>query len=185
MKLLFVAIFFFFVSTTLVESFLISALIGFKIGYLVANANRGRGRSYGRSYGHRRWGRSIEASDESSIQLEQIMLQASLEDNDDCAKAFVCHVSANPALVSPVEQFVSEYFGTSSKDQAMFKSLMPKEASQGLTIVDALSPTVQFDLAAQIGKIGGPQQCKKIYAQCPLPYHELLSVIEGKSTTTN
>ena len=180
MKLLFVAIFFFFVSTTLVESFLISALIGFKIGYLVANANRGRGRSYGRSYGHRRWGRSIEASDESSIQLEQIMLQASLEDNDDCAKAFVCYVNAKPTRVTPVEEFVFEYFGAATKEQAMLKALMPKESAQGLTVVDALSPTVQFDLASQIGKMGGSQQCQKIYAQCPLPYSELLSVIEGK-----
>ena len=180
MKLMLLAIFFYFVSTTVVDSFLISALIGFKIGYLLANAQH-----RDRHWGDRRYGRSVEGSNDNSIQIEQVMLQASLEDNDDCAKAFVCHVSANPALVSPVEQFVSEYFGTSSKDQAMFKSLMPKEASQGLTIVDALSPTVQFDLAAQIGKIGGPQQCKKIYAQCPLPYHELLSVIEGKSTTTN
>jgi len=178
MKLLFVAIFFFFVSTSLVESFLISALIGFKIGYLVANANRGR--SHGRSYGHRRYGRSIDGSDESSIQLEQIMLQASLEDNDDCAKAFVCYVNAKPTRTTPVEEFVFDYFGTATKEQAMLKALMPKEAAQGLTVVDALSPTVQFDLAAQIGKMGGSQQCKLIYAQCPLPYSELISVIEGK-----
>jgi hypothetical protein len=172
MKLMLLAIFFYFVSTSVVESFLISALIGFKIGYLLANRDR--------HYGYRRFGRSVEGSNDNSIQIEQVMLQASLEDNDDCAKAFVCHVNANPALVTPVEQFVSQYFGTTSKDQAMFKALMPQEAAQALTVVDALSPTVQFDLAAQIGKIGGSQQCKKIYAQCPLPYHELLSVIEGK-----
>ena len=62
----------------------------------------------------------------------------------------------------------------------MLRALMPKETALGLTVVDALSPTVQFNLAAHIGKIGGPQQCQRIYAQCPLPYSELQSVIEGK-----
>jgi hypothetical protein len=176
MKLMLLAIFFYFVSTTVVESFLISALIGFKIGYLLANSHRGR--SHG--HGHHRYGRSVAGSDDNSMQIEQIMLQASLEDNDDCAKSFVCYVNTKPILSTPVEEFVFEYFGAAAKEQAMLKALMPKEAAQGLTIVDALSPTVQFVLAARIGKIGGPQQCQRIYAQCPLPYSELQSVIEGK-----
>jgi hypothetical protein len=37
MRLLILAIFFYFVSTSLVESFIISALIGFKIGYALAS----------------------------------------------------------------------------------------------------------------------------------------------------
>ena len=121
MKLMLLAIFFYFVSTTVVESFLISALIGFKIGYLLANSNRGRSRGHG--HGHNRYGRSIAGSDDSSMQIEQIMLQASLEDNDDCAKAFVCYVNAKPTRVTPVEEFVFEYFGAASKEQAMLKAL--------------------------------------------------------------
>ena len=37
MRLVALAIFFYFISTTVVESFLISALIGFKIGYALAS----------------------------------------------------------------------------------------------------------------------------------------------------
>jgi hypothetical protein len=180
MKLLIFAIFFFFISTSLVESFLISALIGFKVGYALASRNRGR--SHGRSYGRSRWGRSIvEGSEDNSVQIEQVMLQASLNDNDDCAKAFVCHVHAKPARTTAMEEFVFEYFGGNSKDTAMLKALVP-QTSEGMTVMDVLSPTVQFDLAAQVGKAGGAQQCQRIYAQCPLPYSELIGVLEGKVT---
>ena len=177
MKLMLLAIFFYFVSTTLVESFLISALIGFKIGYLLANSQRSRSHGH---HGYNRYGRSIAGSDDSLMQIEQIMLQASLEDNDDCAKAFVCYVNAKATRVTPVEKFVYEYFVAATKEQAMLKALMPKETALGLTVVDVLSPIVQFNLAAQIGTIGGTQQCQRIYAQCPLPYSELQSVVEGK-----
>lgn len=180
MKLLLIAIFLLIATTTMVESFLISALIGFKIGYALASRNRGGG--WGRrSYGRSRWGRSIEGSDDdNSVQIEQVMLQASLEDNDDCAKAYVCYVHAKPARASAMEEFVYEYFGGSSKETAMLKAFLPQGSSAGLSVIDVTTPTVQFDLAAQIGKVGGAQQCQKIYAQCPLPYNELVNVLEGK-----
>jgi hypothetical protein len=178
MRLLILAIFFYFVSTSLVESFIISALIGFKIGYALASRNRGGGH---RSFGRRRWGRSIEGTEDNSIQIEQIMLQASVEDNDDCAKAFVCHVHAKPARTTAMEEFVYDYFGGNEKDTAMLKALVP-QTSAGSTVVDAFSPTIQFDIAAEIGKIAGSAQCSKIYAQCPLPYSELLNILENKIT---
>ena len=39
-----------------------------------------------------------------------------------------------------------------------------------------------IDLAAEIGKLAGPEQCANIYAQCPLPYNELLNILENKIT---
>jgi hypothetical protein len=182
MRLMLIAIFLFFASTTMVESFLISALIGFKIGYALASRNRG---GWGhRSHG-RRWGRSVvEGAEDNTLQIEQVMLQASLQDNDDCAKAFVCHVNAKPTRNTPMEEFVYEYFGGQTQETAMLKAILP-QGSSGLSVVDTLSPTVQFDLAAQVGKLGGAEQCTKIYAQCPLPYSELLSALEGKVSPIN
>jgi hypothetical protein len=179
MKLAILAIFFYFISTSIVESFIISALIGFKIGYALASRNRGResGGWGRRSYGRSRWGRSIE--DDNSLQIEQVMLQASIQDNDDCAKAFVCQVNAKPIRSTAMEQFVFDYFGGNAKDTAMLRALMPGSA-QGMTVIDALSPTVQFELAAQVGRLGGVEQCQKIYAQCTMQYTELLGALEGQ-----
>jgi hypothetical protein len=179
MKLMILAIFFYFISTTLVESVIISALIGFKIGYALASRNRGHGHGR-RSHGRSRWGRSIEdTADDNAI--EQVMLQASVQDNDDCAKAFVCYVHAKPTRTTAMEEFVFDYFGGNSKDTAMLKALVP-QTSEGSTVLDVLSPTVQFDLAAEIGTVGGAETCQKIYAQCPMPYSELSKILEGKLT---
>ena len=109
------------------------------------------------------------------------MLQASVQDNDDCAKAFVCHVHAKATRTTAMEEFVFDYFGGNSKDTAMLKALVP-QTSPSSTVVDVLSPTIQFDLAAEIGKLAGPEQCANIYAQCPLPYNELLNILENKIT---
>jgi len=101
------------------------------------------------------------------------MLKASIEDNDDCAKSFVCHANAKPARVSVMESFVYEYFGGNVKPQTY-------GTPQNFVTVDALSPSVQFDLAAQVGRVGGAKQCQEIYARCKVPYNELLAVLEGK-----
>ena len=150
--------------------------------FLTYNRNRG-GARWGRRYsGHgSRWGRSVEGTEDNSIQIEQIMLQASVQDNDDCAKAFVCHVHAKATRTTAMEEFVFDYFGGNSKDTAMLKALVP-QTSPSSTVVDVLSPTIQFDLAAEIGKLAGPEQCANIYAQCPLPYNELLNILENKIT---
>jgi hypothetical protein len=182
MKLAVLAIFFYFVSTTMVESlFILGALVGFRIGYDLAKREDRRG--YGRAYYGRggRWGRSIEGSEDNSLQIQQVMLQASIQDNDDCAKAFVCQVNAKPIRTTPMEEFVYDYFGGNTRDTAMLRALMPGSAP-GMTVVDVLSPSVQFELAAQVGRIGGVQTCQQIYAQCTLPYSELIAAIEGKVT---
>lgn len=165
MKLLLIAIFLLFATTTVVESFIISALIGFKIGYALASRNRGG--HGGRSYGGRRnrWGRSIE----DDIQIEQVMIKASLDDSDDCAKAFVCQLNAQPARTTPMELFVYEYFGSNVKSTI-----------DGQALINVLNPTVQFDLAAHVGRLGGAQQCQQVYARCPMPYKDLLSVLESQ-----
>lgn len=184
MRLIFFLATFYFISTALVEGLIISFLIGAKVGYLIAR-NQGRGHvSRGRSYGGRgRWGRSIaESEDQSLFQLEQMMIKAATEDNDDCAKSIVCQVNAKPILNNGMEAFIYDYFGGNSKDTAMLKALMPN-ASQGLAVVDTLSPTVQFELAAQVGRVGGLQQCQKVYAQCPLTYNEILPILEGQLAT--
>merc|ERR1711881_806144 len=62
---------------------------GFAAGAVIGAASRRRSygrRSYGRS--HRRWGRSVE--DESS----NAILDASLNDAEDCAKKLICSLNA-------------------------------------------------------------------------------------------
>ena len=47
--------------------------------------------------------------------------------------------------------------------------------------INLSSGTVEFDLAALIGRKAGTQQCQKIYARCNKEYDELLKVLEATS----
>jgi len=93
-------------------------------------------------------------------------------------KAFVCQVNTKPNLSIPLETFAYEYFGNGLKQTSGTLSGAP----EGVALIDVLSPTVEFDLAAQIGRVGGEAQCKTIYKRCPLPYNELISLLEGRIT---
>jgi len=126
---------------------------GFAAGAVIGAASRRR--SYGRSYGrsHRRWGRSVE--DESS----NAILDASLNDAEDCAKKLICSLNAQDVK-------------TLQADEAAIASLFGKTAG-----IDLSSTTVEFDLAALMGRQAGKHQCDTIYARCPYQSKDLMEVM--------
>jgi len=143
----------------------LAGLLGLKallVGGVVAGAaigaasrRRSRYRSYGRS--HRRWGRSVE--DESFDEMSNAILDASLNDAEDCAKKLVCSLNAQDVK-------------TLQADEAAIASLFGKTAG-----IDLTSTTVEFDLAALMGRQAGKNQCDTIYARCPYQSKDLMEVM--------
>jgi len=124
-----------------------------------ASRRRSRTRSYGRSYrkSYRRHGRSVE--DETFDEMSNTILDASLNDADDCAKKLVCSLNAQDVK-------------TLQADEAAIASLFGKTAG-----IDLTSTTVEFDLAAFMGRQAGKNQCDTIYARCPYQSKDLMEVM--------
>jgi len=136
------------------------AVGGFAAGALIGAASRRRSsyrRSHGRSYVKRRWGRSVE--DETFDEMSNTILDASLNDADDCAKKLVCSLNAQDVK-------------TLQADEAAIASLFGKTAG-----IDLTSTTVEFDLAALMGRQAGKNQCDTIYARCPYQSKDLMEVM--------
>lgn len=125
-----------------------AALGGFALG---AALNRGSRRRY--TY-RRRWGRSVE--DESEM-IAEVLLEASRNDADDCAKKLVCVLNAQENL---------------AEDEAKIAQLFGKNDS-----IDVTSAAVEFDLAALMGKKAGEKQCHTIYSRCQYQVRDLMDVI--------
>lgn len=148
----------------------LAALLGLKAAALggvalgVA-ASRRRGSSRGgrryytrRSYGHRRWGRSIEdETDDETDMTAEILLQASRNDEQDCAKKLVCVLNAQKDL---------------AEDEAKIAQLFGKSGN-----IDLSAVTVEFDLAALMGQQVGEEQCNTIYSRCPYQVKDLMEII--------
>lgn len=120
-------------------------LLGGAIGIGLGAASRRRSRvSHGRSYrrSYRRHGRSVE--DESFDEMSNAILDASLNDAEDCAKKLVCSLNAQDVK-------------TLQADEAAIASLFGKTAG-----IDLTSTTVEFDLAAFLGRQAGKNQCDTI-----------------------
>jgi len=135
-------------------------LLGGAIGIGLGAASRRRSRvSYGRSYrkSYRRHGRSVE--DESFDEMSNAILDASLNDAEDCAKKLVCSLNAQDVK-------------TLQADEAAIASLFGKTAG-----IDLTSTTVEFDLAALMGRQAGKNQCDTIYARCPYQSKDLMEVM--------
>lgn len=91
----------------------------------------------------------------------EMFLKASLLDVDDCAKNLVCQLSTKSIeSMDALERTVFAIYG--------------QDASIDLSRAD-----VEFQLAANIGRQAGIQQCLNIYARCPWDYRQLLHTIEG------
>jgi len=135
-------------------------LLGGAIGIGLGAASRRRSRvSHGRSYrrSYRRHGRSVE--DESFDEMSNAILDASLNDAEDCAKKLVCSLNAQDVK-------------TLQADEAAIASLFGKTAG-----IDLTSTTVEFDLAAFMGRQAGKNQCDTIYARCPYQSKDLMEVM--------
>merc|ERR1711937_574349 len=103
------------------------------------------GRMMRKSY--RRHGRSVE--DEIDENTNAI-LDASLNDEDDCAKKLVCSLNAQDIK-------------TLQADEVVIATLFGKSA--------------EFDLAALMGRQTGKAHCDTIYARCPYQTKDLMEVM--------
>merc|ERR1711937_951049 len=112
------------------------------------------GRMMMRSY--RRHGRSVE--DEIDENTNAI-LDVSLNDEDDCAKKLVCSLNAQDIR-------------TLETDEVVMGTLFGKSAG-----IDLSAATVEFDLAALMGRQTGKAQCDTIYARCPYQTKDLMEVM--------
>lgn len=123
--------------------------IGFGAGVLASRGGR-RGRFGGRG---RRFGRSVTESE-----VGDAFLQASIDDADDCAKKMVCMVNSKSVEeLSEIEKTIHEMFGQDDE-------------------INVSKSTVEFDLAALVGRKAGYLQCKSVYARCPHSQEVLVQV---------
>merc|ERR1719361_2508907 len=106
--------------------------------------------------------RSVKEKTETFEEIQAIsngVLDASLNDAEDCAKKLVCSLNAADPK-------------TLQADEAAIASLFGKTAGIELT-----STTVEFDLAALMGRQVGKNQCDTIYARCPYQSKDLMEVM--------
>nr|XP_040575407.1 uncharacterized protein LOC121124322 [Lepeophtheirus salmonis] len=138
----------------------VAAIKGGIIGALIASGS-GRGDRRGGRRGGGRGGRrggSLRYFGKRSIDdFESVLLSASQHDASDCAKKLVCEVSG-----LTLEDINSE--------ETMIASLFNPDH------LDVTKATVEFDLAAQVGKHVGIQQCSIIYQRCPHSRRKLIDI---------
>lgn len=160
--------------------FALAGLLGLKAAFLGgaligAAAGRRRTRTHFRpsrksfsrsfkSHGHGRFGRSIE--DEKTIDndeaLSNAILDASLNDADDCAKKLICSLNAKEvSTLASDESAIAELFGKSGS-------------------IDVTAATAEFDLAALMGRLAGKAQCDTIYARCPYEPKDLMETMRSE-----
>jgi len=125
-------------------------IIGGIAGGLVGSAARNnRGRSHG--HGRGRYGRSV-------ADVDEMFLVASQNDADDCAKKLICSLAArDPRSLAQDEAVIVGLFGHGD--------------------LDVSKSTVEFDLAAIMGRKVGEVQCEKIYSRCVYPTNTLMEVM--------
>lgn len=109
-----------------------------------------------------RYGRSV--TDE---EFENMFLSASVQDTDDCGKSFVCQLNAMP--VSELGEFERVMRGMYGIDDN----------------IDVTQDTVEFDLAALVGRKAGESQCKTIYQRCKSDYETMKAEAYNAATLPN
>jgi len=137
-----------------------AAIGGLAVGAALGRGRRGRGsRRYG---GRRRFGRSVD--DEEDMKAE-LLLEASLNDEYDCAKKLICILNAQDDL---------------DQDDAKVAQLFGKSGN-----IDVTAVTAEFDLAALMGQKAGESQCYTMYNRCPYQVKDLMEVIRQPQNLYN
>jgi len=154
----------------------LAALLGLKaavgggllLGAALGSRRRSGGRSYRKSSYRRRWGRSIEDSNEGEEdERAELLLTASLNDAEDCAKKLVCTLNAQDlTTLDTEERAIALLFGQADN-------------------IDVTAVTVEFDLAALMGRKAGHDQCQLIYSRCPYQTKDLMDVIRQPNAYYN
>jgi hypothetical protein len=117
--------------------------------------NRG-GRGGRGGFGGRRYGRSAEVS----YNMHDLIVSTSVQDSEDCVKKMVCMINAKPAeFLSEDERAILNTFGVDGE-------------------LDVSMPSVEFDVAALIGRRVGAGQCNTVYARCPYKTEQLLETLK-------
>ena len=96
-----------------------------------------------------------------------MFLTASVQDTNDCAKSFVCHINAKP--VSELGEF----------------ELVMREMYAIGDNIDFTQDTVEFDLAALVGRKAGESQCMTIYQRCKSNYETMKAEAYSAATFPN
>merc|ERR1711972_563942 len=140
---------------------------------------------------HYRWGRStdvaarekraarlVEVGDLSSIPLGKISDVASnvsiaykediwqndmiYKDQDDCSKRLLCELNAGAAAgrsLSPNEELIAQAFGKNNN-------------------LDINKETLEFDIAAVLGRKVGALRCELSYRRCTVSVEEMMDMVE-------
>lgn len=132
-------------------SYSIKSIFNFKIGFARGVAGIQPPENHSRFYHLARYGRSI-------VDFDDMFLKASQDDANDCAKKLICSLSAqNPSTLAEDEAIIASIFGQGD--------------------IDVSKSTVEFDLAAIMGRKAGEAQCKKIYSRCDYPLSTLMEAM--------
>ncbi|TRY76903.1 hypothetical protein TCAL_14714 [Tigriopus californicus] len=96
-----------------------------------------------------------------SVQVEASFLAASIDDADDCAKKLICllNTDAKDSLDSD-ESVIRGLFGSANE-------------------LDVAKDSVEFDVAALVGRKTGAARCHKIYARCVFNREDLMNVLRA------
>jgi len=123
---------------------------GFAYGYLGTRAAQGRDFGFG---GGRRFGRDTN-------DLASAFLEASQRDEFDCAKLLVCSLNATPAhKLEEEEVTIANTFGQNNA-------------------IDVTLPSIEFDVAAHMGRLAGHKQCQTIYSRCTVSPKDMMKDIK-------
>jgi hypothetical protein len=136
------------VKAAIVGGFIIGGIAGGLIGG-AARGGRGGGRSHG--HGRGRYGRSVSNVDE-------MFLVASQNDADDCAKKLICSLASRDVR-------------TLAEDEAVIVSIF------GQGELDVSKSTIEFDLAAVMGRKVGEKHCNVVYSRCVYTPQTLMEVM--------
>ena len=85
-------------------------------------------------------------------------LQASLEDDNDCLKMFTCELAA----MSDSEQLTM-----------LERDILDAFPAQSESDLDLSKVTIEFDVAAAMGRKMGKKQCDIIYGRCPMQRQQI------------
>jgi len=81
-------------------------------------------------------------------------------DQDDCGKKLVCELRAKQKFgFTEDERLIAENFGSGTQ-------------------VDVSDITVEYDLAAQLGKYMGRERCQQLYNRCDLSSADMVRMIK-------
>ena len=126
----------------------------------------GQGRNNRRRnyYQRKRYGRSVQDDQSQDFQFREkrrisddLILKANVQDLDDCAKKFICELSAkDETILDDFELSMKSAFGVDKRGNLDVKSI-----------------SARFDFAASVGQNGGNSQCKILFRRCTHSYKVL------------